>query len=55
MVASAILLIAACTNTKNKESADAVYKANGDAVYPSIEGMIPHAVTVADKIGRAHV
>ena len=49
MVASAILLIAACTNTKNKESADAVYKANGDAVYPSIEGMIPHAVAVADK------
>ena len=49
MVASAILFIAACTNTKNKESADTVYKANGDAVYPSIEGMIPHAVAVADK------
>ncbi|NLA61628.1 MAG: hypothetical protein GX857_00100 [Bacteroidales bacterium] len=49
MVASAILFIAACTNTKNKESADTVYKANGDAVYPSIEGMIPHAVAVDDK------
>ena len=49
MIASAILFIAACTNTKNKESADVVYKANGDAVYPSIEGMIPHAVAVADK------
>ena len=49
MIASAILFIAACTNTKNKESADVVYKANGDAVYPSIEGMIPHTVAVADK------
>ena len=49
MVASAILFIAACTNTKNKESADVVYKVNGDAVYPSIEGMIPHTVAVADK------
>ena len=49
MVASAILFIAACTNTKNKESVDTVYKANGDVAYPSIEGMIPHAVTVADK------
>lgn len=49
MVASAILFIAACTNTKNKESADTVYKANGDAVYPSIDGMIPHAVSVDEK------
>ena len=49
MVASAILLIAACTNTKNKESADTIYKANGGAEYPSIEGMIPHAIAVADK------
>lgn len=49
MVASAILFIAACTNTKNKESADTLYKANGDAVYPAIEGMIPLAVTVDDK------
>lgn len=49
MIASAILFIAACTNTKNKESADIVYKANGDAVYPAIEGMIPHAVTVTEK------
>ena len=49
MVASVILFIAACTNTKNKESADTVYKANGDAVYPAIEGMIPHAVTVTEK------
>ena len=49
MVASALLFIAACTNTKNKESAETVYKVNGDAVYPSIEGMIPHAVVVGDK------
>ncbi len=49
MIASALLFIAACTNTKNKESADTVYKVNGDAVYPAIEGMIPHAVAVADK------
>ena len=49
IVASVILFIAACTNTKNKESADTVYKANGDAVYPAIEGMIPYAVTVTEK------
>lgn len=49
MVASALLLIAACTNTKNKESANTVYKMNGDAVYPAIEGMTPHAVAVAEK------
>ena len=49
MVASAILFIAACTNTKNKESADIVYKTNGDVVYPTIEGMIPQAVTVEDR------
>lgn len=49
LAASVILFIAACTNTKNKESADTVYKANGDAVYPSIEGMIPYAVAVANK------
>ena len=48
-VASAILFIAACTNTKNKESVNTVYKVNGDAVYPTIEGMIPHAVAVTDK------
>ncbi|GEM_PF-25591 len=49
MVATALLFIAACTNTKNKEAADTVYKANGDAVYPSIEGVTPHSVAVADK------
>lgn len=49
MVASAIFFIAACTNTKNKEAADTAYKANGDAVYPSIEGVIPHSVAVTDK------
>ncbi|NLZ96032.1 MAG: hypothetical protein GX921_09455 [Bacteroidales bacterium] len=49
MIASALLVIAACTNTKNKESAETVYKVNGDAVYPSIEGVIPHAVAVTDK------
>ena len=49
IVASAILFIAACTNTKNKEQADIVYKANGDVVYPTIEGMIPQAVTVEDR------
>lgn len=48
-VASALILMAACTNTKNKESANAVYKANGDVEYPTIEGMIPQAVSVADK------
>lgn len=49
MVTMAVVFAAACTNTKNKESAETVYKANGEAVYPSIEGMIPYAVTVADK------
>lgn len=49
LIVSALLFIAACTNTKNKESRERVYQANGDAVYPSIEGMIPHAVTVIDK------
>ena len=48
-IASAILFVGACTNIKNKESTETVYKANGDAVYPTIEGMIPHAVTVSDK------
>ncbi len=49
MIASTILFIFACTNTKNKEAAETVYKVNDGAVYPSIEGMIPHAVAVADK------
>ncbi|MDD2477217.1 MAG: ecotin family protein [Dysgonamonadaceae bacterium] len=49
IIASAILFVGACTNIKNKESTETVYKANGDAVYPTIEGMIPHAVTVSDK------
>ena len=49
MIAMAVIFVTACTNTKNKESAETVYKANGDAVYPSIEGMVPYAVTVSDK------
>ena len=49
LIASAVLFIVACTNTKNKESRERVYRANGDAVYPSIEGMVPHAVSVTDK------
>ncbi len=49
MVVAVAVFAVACTNTKNKESVEAVYTANGDAVYPTIEGMIPFAVTVADK------
>ena len=49
MVIAVVAFAVACTNTKNKESAEAVYTANGDAVYPAIEGMTPYAVSVADK------
>ena len=47
--AAVILLVAACTNTKNKEASDIHYQANGDAVYPAIEGMIPFAINVDEK------
>lgn len=49
MALAAIFIVASCTNTKNKESADSHYQANGDAVYPAIDGMIPYAVKVEDK------
>lgn len=49
MVVAAIFIAASCTNTKNKESADSHYKANGDAIYPTIDGMIPFAVKVDEK------
>lgn len=50
LLMTAVLFIAgACTNTKNKESANSQYQINGDAVYPAIEGMMPHSVTVAEK------
>ena len=49
MVAMVVVFAAACSNTKNKESSETVYKANGDAIYPSIEGMVPYTVTVSDK------
>lgn len=49
MVVMALFVVAACTNTKNKEAAERVYQANGDAVYPAIEGMIPYAVAVTDN------
>lgn len=49
MLTTALFIAGACTNTKNKEAASNHYQANGDAIYPTIEGMTPHAVTVADK------
>ena len=49
MAVVAMFVVAACTNTKNKDASEKVYQANGDAVYPTIEGMVPFAVTVADK------
>ena len=49
MALAAIFIVASCTNTKNKESADSHYQANGDAVYPAIDGMIPYVVKVEDK------
>lgn len=48
MLTTALFIVGACTNTKNKESADSHYQANGDAIYPTIEGMVPYAVTVND-------
>ena len=49
MLTSALFILGACTNTKNKESAESHYQANGDAVYPAIDGVIPYAVTLTDK------
>lgn len=49
MLTTILFIAGACTNTKNKEAADSQYQLNGDAVYPGIEGMTPHAITVADK------
>ncbi|MDD2552692.1 MAG: ecotin family protein [Dysgonamonadaceae bacterium] len=49
MALTAVFIAASCTNTKNKESADRHYQANGDAVYPAIEEMVPYAVKVDEK------
>lgn len=49
MALTAVFIAASCTNTKNKESADRHYQANGDEVYPAIEGMVPYAVKVDEK------
>lgn len=49
MVVAVAIFAISCTNTKNKESAEVVYTANGDIVYPTIDGMIPYDITVADK------